>query len=149
MSSTQNSNDGKCHSRACTIWFPIYDPRIRCLPHPYTTSGITSHTEMLVPHFTKRGQTIRTSLHPSCCGHTWKTSYVAMVKLLMAYLIYQDILHIDLPPAEKKISKKNNYIRNSFFLPFRWVRCWKQRVNASIYIILKLYKLYNLLLINI
>ena len=34
-----------------------------------------------------------------------------MIKSLMAYLIYPGILHIDLPPAEKKISYKK------FFFP--------------------------------
>ena len=50
----------------------------------------------------------------------------------MGCLIYEDMLHIEPPPTQKKNRKKNIHIRDSSFLPFRWIRCWKQRVNASI-----------------
>ena len=38
-----------------------------------------------------------------------------MVKLLMIYLIYQGMLHIESPPADKTIFKKELY--KKFFFP--------------------------------
>ena len=108
-----------------------------CLMHIkylHTTTGITSNTKIFVIYFTEGTQLIR----PSCT----QTAMATHSKILYYYGKKKKIFDrmFDLPGhiiywiiafrAHKNISKEIK--KNIFFLPFRWVRCWKQRVNAII-----------------